>query len=175
MDPEHFGPEHRRAVAAAYVGDLQNLRRNLSAPQILDEVYARAATKDALPGFRLPRPRLYVKFRRYWQAHGKGDWRARQAAWRATLHNVRGVGDALRTWALLGLDARRLGELTLAELLRHPERITDQLVTLRAVQTLALIDVLNYREHIFNLGRYKDSQDDPGDLLTLPIDGESVA
>ncbi|MFB3065451.1 MAG: hypothetical protein ACE10D_02955, partial [Planctomycetota bacterium] len=173
VDVEHFGAEHLRAVAAAYVGDLQHLRRNLSALEILDEVYTRAATKDPLPAFRLPRPRLYAKFRRYWRMHGKGDRRAAQAAWRATLHNVRGAGDALRTWALLGLDAKRLGELTLAELSRHPERITDQLVTLRAVQTLALIDVLNYREHIFNLGRYEDSQDDPGDLLTPPIEGEN--
>ena len=83
--------------------------------------------------------------------------------------------DLFQTFRNQLCDARRVGELTLAELLRHPERITDQLVTLRAVQTLALIDVLNYREHIFNLGRYEDSQDDPGDLLTLPIDGESGA
>ena len=50
---------------------------------------------------------------------------------------------------------------------RHPERVTDQIVTLRIVQTLSLIDMLNYREHVFRLGRYGDAGNEPGDSLSL--------
>ncbi len=85
----------------------------------------------------------------------------RCAAWRATVHNVHGVADALRTWSAHGDDARETGEQILTDLLRHPERVTEQLVTLRAVQTLSLIDMLNYRTHIYRLGEYGSSGDAP--------------
>ena len=40
-------------------------------------------------------------------------------------------------------------------------------MTLRAVQTMSLIDVLNYREHVYVLGRYAESGDSAGDSLDL--------
>ncbi len=40
-------------------------------------------------------------------------------------------------------------------------------MTLRAVQNLALIDVLNYRTHVWRLGEYEEDGEDPGRLLTL--------
>ena len=49
----------------------------------------------------------------------------------------------------------------------HPERISEQLVTMRTVQTLSLIDMLNYREHIYRLGDYASSGDDAGQALAL--------
>ena len=55
----------------------------------------------------------------------------------------------------------------LTDLLRNPERITEQLVPLRAVQTMSLIDVLNYREHVYSLGGYEASGDSAGDTLEL--------
>ena len=110
---------------------------------------------------------LWWKFRQYWRAHGDGGWFAQRAAWRATKHNHEGVRDALLAWSEYGDGASSVGEQALFELLRHPERLTDQLVTLRAVQTLSLVDVLNYREHVFRLGRYADDGDDPGTSLSL--------
>ena len=92
---------------------------------------------------------------------------AKKAAWRATLHNVWGVAEALMVWTRLGHGAREEGERRLADLLRHPDRITDQLVTLRAIQTLAMLDVLNYREHVFRLGEYEDLTGQIQELLTL--------
>ena len=92
---------------------------------------------------------------------------ARIAAWRATVHNIEGARDAMVAWAKHGDGTRARGEHILAELLRHPERLTEQLVTLRAVQTLSLIDVPNYREHIFRLGGYEEAGDDPGHALSL--------
>ena len=77
--------------------------------------------------------------------------------------------DALVAWDEFGDGAPSVGEQALVELVRHPERITDMLVTLRAVQTLTLIDVLNYREHIYRLGRYADSGDKPAENVSLQM------
>lgn len=63
--------------------------------------------------------------------------------------------------------ARVEGEAIFADLLRHPRRISEALVTLRAVQTLSLIDLLNYREQVYRLGRYADSGDEPAGALPL--------
>jgi hypothetical protein len=83
------------------------------------------------------------------------------------VRDVDGVAGALRVWCRLGDDALPQGKRILADLLRHPQRITEKLVTLRAVQTLALIDLLYYREHVYRLGEYGRSGDDPGRSLTL--------
>ena len=55
------------------------------------------------------------------------------------------------------------GERRLGEILQHPGRITEQLLTLRMIETLTVLDVLHYREHIFKLGQY----DEGHDLLSL--------
>jgi len=160
-----LGPERRRALAAVYLADYDGVRRLLSATEILRETYARAAQREPLPPGVLPRPRLRSAFNRWWKRHGAGgDRSARRAAWSATVANLDGAGDALRVWAARGEAAREEGERLLVELLRHPERITDPLVTLRIVQTESLIDLLNYREHIHRLGAYDE---EPGDALAL--------
>jgi len=120
-----------------------------------------------MPFSFLPRPRLKSAFKRYWKAHGSGDRYARRAAWRATVHNVDGLRDALMAYRGAGDQAAATGERILAGLLRHPERITEQLVTLRTVQTLSLIDMLNYRNHVYLLGGYEASGDDAGETLSL--------
>ena len=159
--------EQVRAAAVAYYADLNGVRRLLSATEILEEVFGRAARGDLLPRSAFVRPRLYTLFWRYWKANGNGDSEARRAAWRATAHNVDGVADALVVFSKTSAGCRLEGERALTELLRHPERITEQIVTLRAVQTLSLIDVLNYRRHVYRLGRYAESGDRPGDSLEL--------
>jgi len=164
---DDLGREHLRAAACAYLADLREVRRHLSAKEILRETYERAVREDVLTRSVWPRPRLYAAFRRYWKAHGFSDAEARRAAWRATVHDVDGVAGALRVWHRAGDDAVLQGKRTLADLLRHPLRITEKLVTLRAVQTLTLIDVLNYREHVYRVGDYGASGDRPGESLTL--------
>lgn len=167
VDRAELGREHLRAAACAYVADLNEVRRHLSAPEILRETYERTSREDVLTRSMWPRPRLYAAFRRYWKAHGIDDADARRAAWRATVHNTDGVASALRAWSRAGDDALPRGKRLLAELLRHPQRITEKLVTLRAVQTLSLIDLLNYREHVYRLGNYAASGDPSGESLTL--------
>jgi len=163
-----LGREHLRAAAMAYRADIAGLRSQLSCGEILSEVYRDAAQRDVLPPHVLPRPRLHRAFASYWKVHAPGDGRARQAAWRATLHDEGGAARALLAWSRLGVEAaRRRGEERMVQVLRHPNQLTEQLVTLRAVQTLSLIDILNYRTHVHRLGGYAEGGDPPGPLLEL--------
>ncbi|MDH3590902.1 MAG: hypothetical protein OER88_03435, partial [Planctomycetota bacterium] len=168
VETRGFDREKLRAAACAYVADMRGVRSLLSAREIMSEVYERAAQGDLAPAPLLPRFRLHRRFKKYWRAHGKESGYAYRAAWRATVHNVDGAANALRAWHERGESGRDEGERILAELLRHPERISEQIVTLRAVQTLALIDVLNYRSHVYTVGGYASDGDSTGDALNLP-------
>jgi hypothetical protein len=152
--------EHLRAAAVAFRADYGGLRACLAGRTILEDVYAVAAGLPARPPRVLPQMRLWLAFRGYWAAHGVGGVRARRRAWRATLHDVDGVAAALRTWRRLGEErAREAGEELLADVLRHPGQVTEQVVCLRAVQTLSLIDVRNYRVHVRRMGGFDEPQD----------------
>src|SRR5690606_23084113 len=89
--------------------------------------------------------------------------------WAAVVGNRDGVQRALLSWDQLGQDAAAKGEAILGNLLRHPSRISEQLVTVRAIQTLAMLDVLDYREHVFHLGQYGETGDEPGELLNWDV------
>ena len=75
-----FTREHLRAAALAYVSDMRGARSLLSSSDLLTEVYDRAARHQQLPWQWWPRPALWLKFRRYWRAHGVGGWTAQRAA-----------------------------------------------------------------------------------------------
>lgn len=94
--------------------------------------------------------------------------RVRRAAWRVVAADVDGARAALgvtRARTAGGAAAsQEAGEARLAEALRHPSRVSEQLITLRIVQTLGLVDVRNYRRHVWSLGQY-DGEADPGDVL----------
>ena len=60
-----------------------------------------------------------------------------------------------------------LGHHILHVALRHPARVTEQLVTLRVVQTLTLIDMRNHRRHVWALGAYAEDGDTASDLLRM--------
>ena len=152
--------QHLRAAAIAIHGDLDRVRSRLFARAILSEVYQ---TTQAEPtwldrwSLRIPTRRTFA---RYWQAHGTDDKAAHHSAWRATLMNENGVADSLRCWGKHGDEVEREGERCLGELLIHPDRITEQLLTLRMVQTLALLDILHYREQVHSLGQYDKVEDE---------------
>lgn len=167
LSPESFDTdEHRRAAATAYLADYDGARTLLSTREVLEEVFRLAAlAPPAAPKWR-PRSALWKKFKRYWKAHCRGNKQERQAAWYAVAHNTWNAAGALNAWAKHGDKAAALGEQRLGELLRHPRRISEQLVTVRAVQTLALLDILHYREHVFALGRYTELGDMPDEWLS---------
>ncbi len=160
--------EHLRAAAVAYLADYRGVRARLSAPEILDEVVRLAEAEPLRPGKRLPHWLLKRKFNRYWAKKGFGDRHIRRCAWRAILNNLWNSADVLAVWCEGKKDGEfspRRGEEILGELLLHPGRISEQLVTVRAIQTLAVMDVLCYREHIYHLGRYQEMGDTPDGLL----------
>jgi hypothetical protein len=83
------------------------------------------------------------------------------AAFRADHQGLRGLAGA---WA------RSLGEggpdraaaARAALIWTHPERISRELLALRVIQTLSLIDIRNYRDLVLELGDYdSDRRDGP--------------
>jgi hypothetical protein len=169
VDEGRLGPEHLRAAMFAYHADAQDVRSLLSGSDVLDEL-AREAPHQALPSLLpLPRWRLRRAFRRWRDAEGRERAAERAAAWPLVVHDV---GDARRALAAVAVpgaeEARRLGVRRLAEFVRHPQRVSEQIVTLRIVQTLSLVDLLNDRAHVYRLGGYADSGDASGALLDLP-------
>lgn len=154
-----------RALAVAYRADLGGLRSHLSAGELLEEVLDDAAARVALPRRLRPAWRRRRAFRRWWAAHRGAGAPGRRAAWRAVAHDLRGVARALDAWDAHGAGAAARGRELAGEVLRHPGRLTEPLVTLRAVQTLALLDVRNYREHVWRLGDFAAVARDAGPAL----------
>jgi len=169
-----LGREHMRAAAVAYRADFRGARSLLSCEAILDETAAAVMDRPPLPRSWWPRPRLKAAFRRWWRAQQRDDKVARRAMWRSIVTDVNGAKAALVAWARHGSEgARALGCKAISDVLRHPGRVSEQLVTLRVVQTMSLIDLLNYRSHVYRLGDYASLGDEPGHLLELGTPSES--
>jgi hypothetical protein len=161
-------PRHRRAAAIAYAADYDGVRRHLSATTLCREVFTRATDEAQTPRALHLQWRLRRAFNRYWQKCDHVDTHdraAKRAAWAAVQQNEWGVADALRAWARFGDEAPEEGERRLSQLLQHAERLCEQLSSLRAVQTLSVLDVLHYRQHVFALGGYGDEEQPPAELL----------
>ncbi|MEE2940759.1 MAG: hypothetical protein VX460_10275, partial [Planctomycetota bacterium] len=96
--------------------------------------------------------------------------RVRRAAWTTLLADVDGARAAFEAARLPERErsaARARAESRLADALRHPARITEQIVTLRAVQTLCLVDVRDYRRHVWRLGGYGEEEAPEAALLDV--------
>ncbi len=83
------------------------------------------------------------------------------AAWQAVACDYWGAAQALRIWYKHGEQARAKSEQILADLLRHPQGFSEQLVILRRVHTLALLDLLNYRQHVYHAAEYASDGEPP--------------
>lgn len=97
--------------------------------------------------------------------------RVKRAAWATLVADVDGARrafDSVRGGEAGRRAARNAAESRLADALRHPARITEQIVTLRAIQTLSLVDVREYRRHVWELGEYAAEGDPGGVLLEIP-------
>ncbi|MHC4879409.1 MAG: ion transporter [Planctomycetota bacterium] len=181
LPPESLSTRtHLRAAGIAIHGDLRGVRRHLLGPAILQHVFQ---TTDAVPTFRdrlTPKYRLRKAFNAWWKRHGADFERddpghtngsetasasahrraARAAAWKAALRNEDGVADVLFAWARHGDNLVAEGERRLGDLLVHPDRLTEQLLTLRTLHTLSILDILHYREQVFEIGDYPAEQRD---------------
>lgn len=155
--------QHLRAAAIAVHADLNGVRAHLFAEPMLAEILHTTRAKPSLRDRLSPRFKLRAAFKRYWQTTEITEQAARRSAWKAVLNNESGAAAALIAWDTFGDDVEKEGERLLGEILQHPGRITEQLLTLRMIETLTVLDVLHYREHIFKLGQY----DEGHDLLSL--------
>jgi hypothetical protein len=158
LDAEAFETrQHLRAAAIAIHADLRGIRSHLFADSLLNEVFRTTESEPTfLDRFSL-RFRLRGQFNRYWDRYGLTSSAARRRAWRATLLNENGVATALEAWAKHGEDVGLEGEKLLGQLLLHPGRISEQLMTLRMVQALTMLDIQHYREQVMSLGRYEEN------------------
>ncbi len=160
--------ESVRALVAVYRADVMQVRTHLSSAEILREMALEARKSDLKPRVVWPRPLLRRRFQRWWRAGGEGDEEDREAAWRALVHGHHQGRQALGIHDQYGSEgARAEGIVRLTGVLRHVGRVSEQLVSLRAIQTLALIDMRNYRTHVYRLGGYAEDGDSPRDWLTL--------
>ena len=155
--------QHLRAASIAVHADLNGVRSHLFAKPMLAEILHTTSAKPSLRDRLSPRFKLRAAFRRYWQTTEMSEPAAERSAWKAVLNNESGAAAALMAWDQFGDDVEQEGERRLGEILQHPGRITEQLLTLRMIETLTVLDVLHYREHIFKLGQY----DEGHDLLSL--------
>lgn len=153
-----------RTIAVAYYADLDGIRVLLSSSEILHEATERTQLLHAFGPVRWKNVFLAGAFRE-WAKLRRLDRASRRPAWRAVVHDVWDAGDALRVRDRLGESARAEGERRLAELLRHPGRIDEYLMSLRTIQTLSLLDVAYYRRQVYRLGAYAESGIDFSDRL----------
>ena len=129
--------EHLRAATIAYVADLDQVRVHLSPCEILTQVFEDASSRPPLPSRLLPHWLLKRKFNRFWTEFGISDRMDKKTAWRAVLNNVWQARDALVVWANADQNSQAEGERRLGQLLLHPRRISEQIVSVRAIQSLA--------------------------------------
>ncbi len=155
--------QHLRAASIAVHADLNGVRAHLFAKPMLAEILHTTGAKPSLPDRVSPRFSLRAAFRRYLKTTELTELAAERSAWKSVLKNESGAAAALMAWDTFGDSVEQEGERRLGEILQHPGRITEQLLTLRMIETLTVLDVLHYREHIFKLGQY----DEGHDLLSL--------
>jgi hypothetical protein len=158
--------QHLRAAAIAIHADIRGIRSHLFADSLLNEVFRTTESEPTFLDRFSCRFRLRRQFNRYWDRYGLTSSMARRRAWRATLLNENGVATALSAWAKHGENVSQQGEQRLGELLLHPGRVSEQLMTLRMVQTLTMLDIQHYREQILSLGQY-DVAESTQTLLNL--------
>ena len=175
-EPDGQGEERRRALLTAWVSDAFAIRTLAQAPADLERIVAHlsgAAGRVAIPLLR----RAVLLAQAAWRLLRRRP-SAAEAAFHAFLAHalaVRPPAFALRRRLLAAFRVNHLGlrrlalawHGTLAEggvaaalrqrvarVWRHPEQITRELLALRTVQTLAVLDIEAYRRLVFELGGY---------------------
>ena len=171
--------EALRACAVAYAIDYQSVcsltELELSIRRGLNQAVAsqgklavgrlRSARGSLMRGLFCWTPRSVMRrraFDRYWTANcsGRPD-EERDYCRRYALADTQGLGRRI-------LQARKHDDVPLAKvreivqrICRNPTTWTDQLLTLRTVQSLALLDVFSDRQIVRDLGEYEDSTEPP--------------
>ena len=175
-------PELLRALFLLIHGDVRGVRVGLFAEDLLVESVLDAVEHGVEPAAARPRLLLRLRFQRWWRAGGEravdgaarragllgvgeeggtgaARRRLRRSAWRVVAADEDGARRALEAAADASTARRAAAVAELAAALRHPSRVSEQLVTLRAAQSLTLLDVRNYRAQVWRVGRYAEDGD----------------
>lgn len=155
-----------RAAFIAYVIDYQRCRALLHAEQDLQLAAEAALADTALPSRPRPlRRRAGLAFERWLST---SPFASRDPAQVARLRGAfaAGAGPVRRLVLLLeealGPEAAAAaGRAVLARAARYPAPWSQQLVTLRTVQSLTCLDILNTRAVVLDLGNYATSEPSP--------------
>ncbi len=173
---EHGG-EVLRALATAYVNDHGRLRSRITAPERTREFFARASTERESWGARLeifvfggflwflPRNRRRRRLFREAMDHGVLAKDLPGKMRRKFLRRFLGAGRAIERAVAMTLEEARCGaehtDVVLGEMrrvARDYDNWTRKIVTVRAIQTLTVLDVQNYRDLVWSLGEYGETE-----------------
>jgi hypothetical protein len=165
------------AVTCAWITDQERVRTLLGAPAWFTDALPRLARAGLAPPWR----RRAFAFVRRWvapdavdrwvQRHAAGlDARAVRAVRAAYARNVERARDVVDAWLALpaGASPAESAIATLQRAWRNGEAVRRDLMALRAVQSLAVLDVRNYRDLVFQLGDYGADGEDEALGRTLP-------
>ena len=96
--------------------------------------------------------------------------RGRRNFRRAWRRNAHGVGEMVRVW--LALPAGHSPDTRARELAQQAflnrDAVSREMAALRAVQSLSVLDVRNYRDLVFRLGAFEADGEDPALARSLP-------
>jgi hypothetical protein len=170
-----------RAVTIAYMTDREGMRSLFRAEQWLER---------ELPMLESPQTRIAAAWlatflawcRRGFRSHPVnrlirthvGDrhvsWRGRRNLRRAYLHDLDGARTIVHTWLSLppGAAPSDHARNLVRKFFRAHGEVSRELVALRAVQTLSVLDVRNYREAVFRLGGFEQEGEDPELASAVP-------
>jgi hypothetical protein len=165
------------AVTCAWIADKDDVRTLLFAERWRTDELPRLREHGA-PGSRLGDLGRAVAslfsvhcVDRWLERHGRGlPPSVRRALLRAHAKDRHGVRAVLRAWSALPAGASP-ADAAIARL-RHEYTagpvVARELAALRTVQSLAVLDVRNYRDLVFRLGGYADDGEDAAMVTALP-------
>ena len=105
------------------------------------------------------------------ERHGQGLSQAERRALRfAYSTDHRGTRGVLDAWGRLpaGVLPRDAARAVLRDVYRHGPAVRRDVLALRAVQSLAVLDVRNYRDLVFRIGEFEQGGEDPELGRALP-------
>jgi len=170
-----------RAVSIAYVTNREGIRSLFQAERWLNRElprfedrrtrirgsWTRSAWQWARRGFR-PHPVVELVHRRL--ADRSISARGRRNLQRAYTRDHGAIRDIVHAWLSLpeGVKPRDHAVLLARDFFRANGEVSRELVALRAVQSLSVLDVRNYRDLVFRLGGYAEDGEDASVAQALP-------
>ncbi len=172
-----------RAMAIAYTINYRSVASLLNARETIEDIFQMAIrNKGKISGYNFTQ-KVYVFFSRLIQTYffAKEDWektgflefwqdrgyekfytqQEKKWCWSAYLANRNTLKNILEFIKEEG-DIVIIDEI-LQQIIRNPGPWTEELISLRAIQTLSVMDVQNYRRHVARLGGYQDEK------ITIPL------